>query len=448
MAGVKETKTDAQEKKTPDAILRKRGHGPVVNPNGGKILVSFYDARTLAPLSPAPLSNNNQMYMEILKPDGTPLKGSGPEGSFPVTPDTKEKGAYWIDLSEISLSELEPAADPNQDTTENIELPCGVPRTGSPTVMLNRFTEAVQANCQTYQMAGGMTTDFQTGGQEACSRVPVAMTELEESYTLGLIAYDNCIGDFIRHPEALMDDVRLELREVQTQKHASGSKTNFQGRSFSTTTKDGYGEITGLTPGQAYEARISAHSRYVCTNPPAPRFVHFSGSNLLWQIPFQPCGEFPARSVIFVQQACPGMRAANLSFQASGVYPPPSTDQHGIWNIPKGTTGRIDFQSPGNVFSPAYIYLDKDSPMVLTVAVADQQVAQLGSGKRRFQFVDEKGQAFPHRQLHLVYRDGHEETVRTDEGGWFWAEEGCLASAEEDEYGFALDRFPLLTTQI
>jgi hypothetical protein len=174
--------------------------------------------------------------------------------------------------------------------------------------------------------------------------------------------------------------------------------------------------------------------------------MHCSGGSVLWQVAFKPCGEFPDRSVIFVRQECPGMRLPNLPFQALGGSQ--NADPNGLWNIPSTlTSGTIDFQSQGKVFSPAKIELGKNTPMISIVEVADQPVAQLTSGKRRFRFVDEKGEPFAHRQLRLVSQSGHEERVRADHDGWFEAEEGSRAWADDDASGHSVDGIPLWTSE-
>jgi hypothetical protein len=273
------------------------------------------------------------------------------------------------------------------------------------------------------------------------------MTKLERSYTLGLLAYDKCIGDYIQHPDALIDGVKMEVTPVERTKAGSGPVAKARGGTQSLVTKRGYGEITGLTFRQLHHIQITPPPGYFCTSPPAPHLINCWGSRVQLTVAFQPCGEFPLRSVIFVQQACPGIRMPGLQLQAGGQ--PAIADPNGLWNIPQAiTSGKIDFRSPGKVFSPPSIDLTKDAPMIITVAVAEQQTARPGSGSQRFQFVDEKGKAFAHRQLRLVSRHGYEEIVRTDEDGWFWAEEGYFASAEDDEFGYELSGCPLLTSNI
>jgi hypothetical protein len=402
-------------------------------PTGGTVSLSFYDATTLEPLSPPA----NDTQIELLSSDGTVV------GSVPLQQNEKSK-EYFIDVPPLPAE-----SDPSllSQETKSLENLCDIPD-AAPMLVMHGFTSSVSVGCHPYQMMR-TATDYPTGDlagdltpdEMACSRVPVGLTMVEVSCTFSLVAHDNCIGDYIAHPGALLDDVRLELREVEGPKQTSGAKTTntFRGRRFSAVTKGGYLEIPGLAFGQLYEALVTAPPGYVCTNPPPQRIVINRGQNLRWTAAFQPCGAFPTRSVIFVQKAYPGMRMTNLQLEGQQTQP----DRNGVWNLPQ-PTGRVDFQSAGNVFSPPYINLDKDSPMVFVVGVGDEQVAQLSPGKRRFQHVDHKGEPFANRQLRLVSPGGHEEFVRTDPRGWFEAEEGSSASAADDDIGYASD-FPCLT---
>jgi hypothetical protein len=134
------------------------------------------------------------------------------------------------------------------------------------------------------------------------------------------------------------------------------------------------------------------------------------------------------------------VRVKELRFSASGVSPSASLSEadNGIWPIPQATTGRIDLQAAGKVFSPASLELTKDAPMVFVVEVADQIAQSGGSGRERHRFEDDAGAAYAYRRIRLLYAGGREEIVVTDENGYFWAEPGCQASAEEDAAGLAV----------
>ena len=394
------------------------------------VKLSFYDAGTHALLLPP-----EGAEIELLHADGTQLAT--------VALHQDKDNRYCINVPSPGKKRRELSSD--EENVEELEIPCDVPRESSPALVISQFREPVSVNNQLYQ---SMSTaiDYPTKDQETCAPVPIALTKLEESYTFGILAYDSCIADYIAHPEALLDEVRLQLREVEglRQASAAGTRSGFRGREFSAMTKNGYAEISGLTFGQLYEVQIGAPAGYVYANP-TPQRLFFNRSHT-WLVPFQPCGAFPSRSVIFVQKACPGVRVQSMTFMAGGGSQCVSEKDNGIWNIKPGTTGRIDFQAVGKTFSPASIELNEEAPLVFVVAVSEQTAGVLSaSERRRFRFVDEHGEPFANRKLRLVSRNGYEESVVTDDVGFFEADEGSRAWADDDEWGHALEGTLLIT---
>jgi hypothetical protein len=419
--------------------------------------LSFYDAHTFAPLFP------DGAKVEIETVDGESLWS----GSL----TRNKKNVYPVQVPKIPLM---PAAP---DTTDTEETPCDTPAFAQAAMVVVKSVGPVAVNCQPYSFsdlaialpstmegATESTTDENedssqgkpknpseptSGDTDKVCSVSIPLNRLEQAYGVTLRAYDTCFNDYLTNAKALVNDVIVKATAVRTQAKESQSN-KFQAGTFTAKTVDGYLELSGLKPHELYRFEVMGPAQYVCVQPPKPYLHNLGAQTVALEAHFQPCGKFPARSVIFVQEACSGQRVQEMAFTATGVSPSPSVAKkdHGIWNIPPGTEGNIEFQSPGKVFSPSSINLTKDAPISFIVKVADQQVAQLGSGRQRFRFLDEEGKAFAHRQLRLKSRSGYEETVHTDEGGWFWAEEGAVASAEDDESGYALSEFPLLTGEI
>jgi hypothetical protein len=416
----------------------------------GRIYVRFYNSRSLEIISP----DDDPIEMEIQKADGTALDKKI------LKKDPKDKGAptdstgkpldntYYIDLSHYPLSQFVPTLN---EQGEELEIPCDIPRKSNATAILSALAKPLTSGCQAYQTLPTMA-NVPGEGATSCTPVPIAASALESLHTLKVIAYDRCIGDYIKHPEALLDDVKVEVRTVQgpksTSSHPGSHTMPFHSRKFSAVTKDGYAEVAGLPFDQLHEIQITAPEKYICAIPTASRAFICAGPSHMMIIPFDPCGDFPVRSVIFVPSGCKGKRIENLSFTVGDETQTLSKENNGVWTLPKDATGTLRFMSVGaaQVFDPPAITLQEDSPLVFMVEVAD--AGMLVSRRKRFQFTDHEGRGFAHRQVHLRLSSGLEERVITDHEGWFDAEEGALASAEEDELGYAVEAFPLLTTEM
>jgi hypothetical protein len=418
------------------------------DPNAGTIYVTFFDAQTLATLSP----DDEPIEMEILKPDGTALrekpvlKKVDPQDKNAPADSTGKpiENVYAADLSGYSLSTFIPTLD---DAAEEFEIPCDIPRKSNATAILGALTKPFTSGCLSYQTLATMV-NVPAEGETQCTPVPIAANRIEALHTLKFIAYDRCIGDYIKHPEALLNDAKVEVRTVQGPKNSGSQQTPFQSRTFSAVTKNGYAEIAGLPLDTLHEFHITAPERYSCAIPTASRAYVTAGSSHMMIIPFEPCGDFPVRSVIFVPSGCTGNRVKNLSFTVGEGTQTLTEADKGIWTIPKDASGTLKFASvgPTKVFHPPAIKLHKDSPLFFMVEVADEGVS--ARRRKRFQFTDHEGKGFANREVRLTLPSGLEETVITDQDGWFEAEEGSLASAEDDDLGYAVQAFPLLTTDM
>jgi hypothetical protein len=415
----------------------------------GTILVTFVDSEKLTVLSP----EDGRIAMEIQKADGTVVEKNAilqkvdPKGKDAPTDSTGKpmENVYALDLGNYPLSTFMPTFN---DAGEDLEIPCDIPRISSPTAILGALYKPLTAGCQSYLTTAMMTGVPAAGDKAPCNTVPIPATPVESVHTLRFIAYDRCIGDYIKHPEALLDDVKVEVRTVQGPKSASSRNAPFQSRKFSAVTKDGYAEIAGLPLNQPIEIHFTAPEKYTCAISTASRAFVSSGSSHMMIIPFDPCGDFPVRSVIFVPSGCTGNRVKALSFTVGEETQTLGEACDGVWTIPQDASGTLTFTSVGaaKIFRPSAITLHKDSPLVFMVEIADAGMSV--SRRNRFQFTDHEGRPFAHRRVRLKLPSGLEEHVTTGEDGWFEAEEGALASADDDAHGYAVEAFPLLTTEM
>jgi hypothetical protein len=417
--------------------------------------LSFYDAATLAKLLP-----DNETQLELQTADG--------------------QWSQLVTLKQNPITHLFyfsiPDGVPAQTATkiERAETPCGIPAsTDADLLVLNSLTP-LAISCQSYSMQaialvvslpaneptkpGPPKKDSSAGADLAaiandpppdstaplCS-ISVPLTRLEESFTVKFFAYDTCFNDYLRNANALINDVEVTATPVYTQ--FGGTAARSRAARVTGRTVDGFVELPGLMPHQLYRVEVKGPSDYVCVKPPQPYLYQLRGRSAPIHAFFQPCGKFPARTVIFVQQGCLGLRVQNLNLRAAGQ--PACSDENGIWNVPAGITGIVDFQALGKVFSPASIDFNDDKAMAIVVAVADQTVGQFTHpGGDRFYFVDEKGEPFKHRKLLLRSHSGDEVTVYTGSDGGFHADEGWLASAEEDASGCAVSAYPLCIARV
>jgi hypothetical protein len=426
---------------------------------GRTVNLSFYDAATLAKLLPAP-----QTQLELRSTDG--------KSSWPVT--LTENRATKLLSFPIPADLFAKLPAQTENDFESAETLCDIPTSTDADLVVLTSPKPLAISCQSYTMSNialvlssaaneqtsstSRKQDLSTADEDAstgneastnatappCS-ISVPLTRLEESYTVKFFAFDTCFKDYLLNAKALINEVEVTATPVNTQ--SSGAATRPRAARITGRTVDGFVELPGLTPHQLYRVEVKGPSDYVCVKPPQPYLYQLRGRSVPIHAFFQPCGKFPARSVIFVQQDCLGLRVPSLDFHAGGN--PASSDENGIWNVPVGMTGSIDFQAQGKVFLPASIDLNDEAPMAIVVAVADQTVGQLSHhGGRRFFFLDEKGEPFKHRKLQLRSHTGDESTVYTDSEGGFEAYEGWLASADEDASGLGFTAHPLWTAKV
>lgn len=411
---------------------------------GKTVLIGFYDASTLAQLSPA---------------DGTELEFQTADGDScgSVTLTQNKNNHYYS----VSLPTDLPAPTPNP--TEDDETLCDTPATVETDLVALTSASPMVINCQSYFMPSIAiavnTSEKNTNptappaglslspkaADSACA-INIPLTRFEESYTAKFFAFDSCFKDYILNAKALVNHVTVTATPVKTR--STGTATAAQPTRVTARTVDGFAELPGLIPHQLYRIEVNGPKDYVCVQPPHPYLCNPTAKSVKVTALFQPCGRFPARSVIFVQQDYPGMRVPKLNLQAGGQ--PVFADEHGIWNVPTGTTGVVEFQAMGKSFSPASIDLNSETDVAFMVGVADQTATHsTRTGGRRFYFLDEKGEPFKRRKLHLRADNGNESTIFTDPSdGSFDADEGWLAWADEDESGHAVAAYPLLIGKV
>jgi len=365
---------------------------------------------------------------------------------------------------------------PQPNPTEDEETVCGTPTNVDTALVVLSSAKPLIINCQSYfssrmaiavtltkgdtttptspthgTSATGRTTSsghaISAGATNMACAINIPLTRLEESYTVKFLAFDSCFKDYLLNAKALINKVSVTATPVTTQ--SSRTATGQKAAKVTGRTVNGFTELSGLIPHQVYRLEVNGPKEYVFVQSSHPDYLcNPTAKSVKITALFQPCGKFPARSVIFVQQGCPGMRVQNLNFQAAGQ--PALADQYGIWNVPVETTGIVEFQAMGKTFSPASIDLNSETDVAFMVGVADQSVAHhTRTGGRRFYFLDERGEPFKRRKLHLRADNGHESTIYTDPSdGSFDADEGWVAWADEDESGHAVAAYPLLIGKV
>jgi hypothetical protein len=442
---------------TTTIVSRTGGCGKTVN-------ILFHDSVTKAALLPP-----NNLSIDIATLAGELIT------SRPLT-RIKGTNSYSISLANLPI----PKPNGPEQGVEDLETLCGTPTASTTQAVVMSTQSAIPIECDSYyfprvgvafptsELATEPQPTREAGAPQAANEpnqgtgagtaaatsnpcsVDIPLTRVQETYTLRLFAYDTCFVDYLQNPEALIDNVEVIATPVSTSTSGARARSQAttsgqQSATLTGKTAGGFVELNGLVPHQPYLIEYAGPKDYLCITPPPQIFQNSSGQAVNLTALFQPCSKFPPCTIVFVQEACPSIRAAGLQVQAASQSG--TTDAWGVLNLAPGTTGKIQFQSAGKVFVPPFIDVKSDSSTVFIVSVADLQVEQLVPKKRRFRFVDQQGQAFAHRQLRLVSPSGQEKAARTDHEGWFEGEEGWTAQADDDEFGFP-EEFPLLTTEV
>ena len=440
--------------------------GGVAKPAGetadtASVVFSFYDTERMTAVVP----DENQT-ISLTTEDGKiqelslekPSKSGVFRNSFtmPVATSSSstEQGATGTKQSPLGTLE------------QQLETACDVPKIPvAPIVMLSKASP-LMAQCRPYWVTTTATT-VQSKGQDAFYRktettvpgqaqksqtnqdsaeemciTPVGLTPGAQTYTAEFHAHDTCFEDFLTNAKALTDGVEIRATALRTG-HTKGSQ--FKAGTFVARTVDGYAEIPNLVPDQLYQLDYTLPEGYTLANNAGvnlARNLFSHGDRVRQDLLLRPCSKFPTRSIIFVQEGCPGERVCNLALNIPGVPNCPPISKDGVLTLQPGTDGVIRFQAAGVAFEPAFINLDENDSISFTVKVRSTQTGQAGK-RRRYRFADEMGKGFAFREVYLLSQGGAEQTVLTDLEGCFEAEPGWIARAKESEHGLAVEAMVL-----
>jgi hypothetical protein len=276
-----------------------------------------------------------------------------------------------------------------------------------------------------------------------CCCIPFPLHRLAETCSIKFCAYDASETDFIENAKIFRNNVEWAVTAVPTPVAAieaaaksagapQASTPKFQPWISSVRSVEGAAEIFDVPLHQLFQIETRAPEGYICEGSALEyRYICCERSIEIKNY-FRPCGKRPARSAIFVQQKCHGIRWGNTKVLVGGREVEISED--GIMKVPEDMNGVFPISLPGKAFSPSSLDLREGANPVSTVAVSDQPV----TGRSvRGRFVDDADSPFVRRPLTVLLPNGDEVQVLTDDEGYFEAPHGSRVYAREDEWGSA-----------
>lgn len=272
----------------------------------------------------------------------------------------------------------------------------------------------------------------------SCSCIPIPLHQVQEACRIKFGAFDSSFADYVENAKSFLNGVEWTVTAVEARVIAHGSARQFQSFTAAATSVEGSAEIAEVPQHQLYRIETRGPEGYI-SDGSAVEYVFVCCETFLSRSSlFCPCGSKPKRSVVFVQQKCPGIRWQGGTVSVGGTEL--TIDDNGIMNVPDDLDGVLPVTSlgKGKTFSPAFIDLRKGASPVSTVAVADQGTADAGLTIRS-QFVDHANVPFARRTVTVLLPNGDEIRVLTDEQGFFEAPRGSRVYAREDDFGLATE---------
>jgi len=159
----------------------------------------------------------------------------------------------------------------------------------------------------------------------------------------------------------------------------------------------------------------------------------------------QACATNPQRILVLTDQCNSPASLSNV--RIGGQSAQPTKNDTGLYQIPASLTGRVPVNVPGMNVDPAYLELHEDTPYVLTAKVSDPSVQGApAAGMSYHRLVDEEGTGYSQRTVYLESLTGETSTAVTNPEGGFYAQDGTLMHAKDDEQGLATDVVVLQST--
>ena len=159
----------------------------------------------------------------------------------------------------------------------------------------------------------------------------------------------------------------------------------------------------------------------------------------------QACATNPQRILVLTDQC--NSPASLSSVLIGGQSAQLTQNGTGLYQIPASLTGRVPVNVPGMNVDPTYLELHEDTPYVLTAKVSDPSVQGApAAGMSYHRLVDEEGTGYSQRTVYLESLTGETSTAVTNPEGGFYAQDGTLMHAKDDEQGLATDVVVLQST--
>lgn len=277
---------------------------------------------------------------------------------------------------------------------------------------------------------------------EGCC-IPIPLQQVEEACRIRFTAVDSGGTDFIENAKSFLNSVQWTMTAVPGINTAHGSVRRLQPFTASVMSVEGNAEIAEIPLHQLYRLETRGPEGYTSDGPSVEYIYVCCDTFIAKKSSFCPCGSKPTRSLVFVQEKCPGKRwhGANVSIGGQPV----TVDKNGIAHVPPDMDGWVPICCPGMTLMPSTIDLRKGAQPVMTIMVSDQSGAFAGSCVRG-QFVDHSNMPFAKRPISVLLPNGDEVQVLTDEQGFFEAPKGSQVYAREDDWGAATEPVYLTET--
>ncbi len=303
------------------------------------------------------------------------------------------------------------------------------------------LTSQQELGCTRYVGASVLFTLKEQSGE--CCSIPMPLQQVEEACRVRFTATDSGKADFIENAKSFLNSVQWTMTAVPGVNTAHGSPRPFQSFTASVRSVEGNAEIAEVPLHQLYRLETRGPEGYTSDGPSVEYMYVCCDTFIERKSSFCACGSKPTRSLVFVQEKCPGKRWHGADVSLGGQ--PIAIDKNGIMHVPPDMDGLVFLSCPGMTLTPSTIDLRKGAQPVMTVTVSDYSGGSAGTSVRG-QFLDHENTPFVRRPISVLLPNGKEHRVLTDEQGFFEAPEGSRVYAQEDEWGAATEPVYLTET--
>jgi hypothetical protein len=319
-----------------------------------------------------------------------------------------------------------------------------------------------QSGCRTYTSGVVMTTLRKLARRETaedCCCISFPMVPISGSSTINFLALDVEKEQNLRESdEGFKEKVEWTVTAVRTPapSQAKSESTN-SGTEQSDAFQPWSRSVTSDDEGRAVIYGAPLHQLYVVETRAGGNLVPCESSTQYLQICCDPqvsvtscfrrCAQRPGKWILFLDGKCKAPWGNEQQLQLGTTLIGP-IDANGFAEVPAGMQGRQAISSPGFAFSPHTVELNEEEE-VMTVLVYQESAAEVArSGGQRFYLLDENQRPYPGRTVQVKALSGAVRTVKTEADGGFYAENGAVAWAPEDEQGYEIEAFTLWTSEV